>query len=111
MRPLTDAELNRFGAVVVCQRTGRSAVTELKLAAVAAQAERELRAAGKAERAEHEKAYLKSSLEHAGASLPAIRALGKPSGETILALTRRRSSPWRKSSGTRPCMSSGCWRS
>jgi 3-methyladenine DNA glycosylase AlkD len=38
-------------------------------------AEQELRAAGTASRAEHEKAYLKSPLEHAGASLPAIRAV------------------------------------
>lgn len=39
--------------------------------------ERELRAAGSPERAVHEKAYLKSSLEHAGASLPAIRGCAK----------------------------------
>jgi len=47
------------------------------VAAVAAATERELRAAGTPERALHEKAYLKSSLEHAGASLPAIRGLAK----------------------------------
>jgi 3-methyladenine DNA glycosylase AlkD len=39
--------------------------------------ERELRAAGTPERAAKEKAYLKSSLEHAGANLPAIRASAK----------------------------------
>ncbi|MBA2699965.1 MAG: DNA alkylation repair protein, partial [Nocardioidaceae bacterium] len=50
-------------------------VTELDVAAVATAAETELRAAGTPERAEHEKAYLKSSLEHAGVSLPVIRAL------------------------------------
>ncbi len=50
-------------------------MTELDVAAVATAAETELRAAGTPERAEHEKAYLKSSLEHAGVSLPVIRAL------------------------------------
>jgi 3-methyladenine DNA glycosylase AlkD len=40
-------------------------------------AEHELRAAGTSERAEHEKRYLKSSLEHAGTSLPVIRAIAK----------------------------------
>ncbi len=44
---------------------------------MAAAAEQELRQAGTAERAVHEKAYLKSSLEHAGASLPLIRGLAK----------------------------------
>ena len=60
MRPLDDPEKST-----------------VRLAALVAQAERELRAAGTAARAEHEKAYLKSSLEHAGASLPAIRGLAK----------------------------------
>ncbi len=44
---------------------------------VVASAENELRAAGTPERAAHEKAYLKSSLEHAGASLPAIRRVAR----------------------------------
>ncbi len=47
------------------------------LSAVAAEAEEQLRAVGTPERAVHEKAYLKSRLEHAGASLPAVRALAK----------------------------------
>jgi DNA alkylation repair enzyme len=46
------------------------------LRAIAEGLERELRAAGTPHRAAKEKAYLKSSLEHAGASLPAIRACG-----------------------------------
>lgn len=37
----------------------------------------ELRAAGNADRAEHERAYLKSSLVHYGTSVPAIRAVAK----------------------------------
>jgi 3-methyladenine DNA glycosylase AlkD len=58
----------------------KSAVNNLSdsdLKQIAAHAEAELRHAGTPERAEHERAYLKSSLEHAGASLPAIRALAK----------------------------------
>ena len=43
----------------------------------AASIERRLREAGTPERAAHEKRYLKSSLEHAGASVPAIRAIVK----------------------------------
>lgn len=42
-----------------------------------AEADRQLRAVGTPERALHEKAYLKSSLEHTGASVPAIRAVGR----------------------------------
>jgi 3-methyladenine DNA glycosylase AlkD len=44
---------------------------------LAARLERQLRAVGDAERAEHEKRYLKSELEHAGASVPAIRKIAK----------------------------------
>ncbi len=47
------------------------------LRSIAASAEQELRAAGTPERAVHEKRYLKSSLEHAGTSLPSIRACAK----------------------------------
>lgn len=36
-----------------------------------------LRIRGTPERAEHEKAYLKSELEHYGASVPAIRSVAK----------------------------------
>jgi 3-methyladenine DNA glycosylase AlkD len=50
-------------------------VATQNLAGIAAAAELEFRAAGTPERAVHERAYLKSSLEHAGASLPAIRAV------------------------------------
>jgi 3-methyladenine DNA glycosylase AlkD len=44
---------------------------------LAARVERQLRAVGDAERAEHEKRYLKSELEHAGASVPAIRKIAR----------------------------------
>jgi 3-methyladenine DNA glycosylase AlkD len=47
------------------------------LAALASQAEKELRAGGTAARAVHDKAYLKSSLEHAGTPLPVIRAVAR----------------------------------
>jgi len=47
------------------------------LATIASQAEEELRAGGRSARAEHEKAYLKSSLEHAGTPLPVIRAVAR----------------------------------
>jgi 3-methyladenine DNA glycosylase AlkD len=47
------------------------------LAALASQAEQEMRAGGTAARAVHEKAYLKSSLEHAGTPLPVIRAVAR----------------------------------
>jgi 3-methyladenine DNA glycosylase AlkD len=53
------------------------AMSATTLATVAAEAEEQLRAVGAPERAVHEKAYLKSDLEHAGASLPAVRALAK----------------------------------
>jgi 3-methyladenine DNA glycosylase AlkD len=52
-------------------------VTRPALRAIADELECELRAAGTQERAVREKAYLKSSLEHAGAPLPAIRASAK----------------------------------
>jgi 3-methyladenine DNA glycosylase AlkD len=41
--------------------------------------ERRLREAGSPERAEHEQAYLKSSLEHAGVGVPATRSIVKAS--------------------------------
>ena len=44
---------------------------------LAVEVERQLRAVGDPERAEHEKRYLKSELEHAGASVPAIRKIAK----------------------------------
>lgn len=47
------------------------------LAALASQAEKELRAGGTSARAVHEKAYLKSSLEHAGTPMPVIRAVAR----------------------------------
>ena len=40
----------------------------------------ELRSRGTAERAEHEKAYLKSTREHYGTSVPAIRSIAKAVG-------------------------------
>jgi 3-methyladenine DNA glycosylase AlkD len=43
------------------------------MSAVAEEVERALCAAGSAERADHEKRYLKSALDHVGASVPAIR--------------------------------------
>jgi 3-methyladenine DNA glycosylase AlkD len=52
-----------------------SVVTRPDLAALASQAEAEMRAAGSEERAVREKAYLKSSIEHAGTSVPSIRAV------------------------------------
>ncbi len=55
----------------------QAATRQLDLTALVSQMERELRAASTPERAEHEKAYLKSSLEHVGASLPTIRGLAK----------------------------------
>jgi 3-methyladenine DNA glycosylase AlkD len=51
--------------------------SDTALSALVAEADRQLRAVGTPERALHEKAYLKSSLEHTGASLPAIRAVGR----------------------------------
>jgi 3-methyladenine DNA glycosylase AlkD len=45
------------------------------IGAVAAAIDTELRAAGSAERAEREQAYLKSSLRHYGASVPVVRAI------------------------------------
>jgi 3-methyladenine DNA glycosylase AlkD len=44
---------------------------------LAGEIERQLRAVGDPERAEREKRYLKSELEHAGASVPAIRKIAK----------------------------------
>jgi 3-methyladenine DNA glycosylase AlkD len=52
-------------------------VTRLDTEALAAWAEERLRAAGTAERATAERAYLKSSLEHFGASVPAIRSVAR----------------------------------
>ena len=50
---------------------------ELDLAAIAKEIDSELRSAGTPERAEKEKAYLKSRLRHYGTSVPAIRAVAK----------------------------------
>lgn len=52
-------------------------IADTALCALVAEADRQLRDVGTPERAIHERAYLKSSLEHTGASLPAIRALGR----------------------------------
>jgi 3-methyladenine DNA glycosylase AlkD len=52
-------------------------MTRIDLVALADEAEREMRTHGTAERAVHEKAYLKSSLAHAGASLPVIRSIAR----------------------------------
>jgi 3-methyladenine DNA glycosylase AlkD len=49
----------------------------MDVTAVAAEVDRELRSRGTADRAVHEKAYLKSALEHYGAPVPAIRAVAK----------------------------------
>jgi 3-methyladenine DNA glycosylase AlkD len=46
-------------------------------AALAAEIDADLRARGTPGRAAHEKAYLKSDLEHYGASVPAVRAVAK----------------------------------
>lgn len=54
---------------------GVAQLTSAELAVLTNEAELELRIAGRPGRAVHEKAYLKSSLEHAGASLPTIRGL------------------------------------
>jgi 3-methyladenine DNA glycosylase AlkD len=45
---------------------------------LAAQIDAELRARGTAERADHEKAYLRSEREHYGTTVPAIRSIAKP---------------------------------
>ena len=45
----------------------------------AARIERELRAAGDPDRAEQEKRYLKSRLEHHGVSVPVIRKIARDS--------------------------------
>lgn len=50
--------------------------------------ERQLRAAGTAERAEQEKRYLKSSLRHLGASVPAIRKIAVAMRKAHPALAR-----------------------
>lgn len=49
----------------------------MSVSEVVAAIDGELRAKGRPERAEHEKAYLKSDLEHYGASVPAIRGVVK----------------------------------
>jgi len=61
----------------MADKNSTGSVGDALLEQIAAEAEAELRHAGTPERAHHEQAYLKSSLEHAGASLPAIRALAK----------------------------------
>ena len=50
---------------------------------VAAKLEGELRSAGGAERAENEKRYLKSELEHFGTPVPVIRKLTKAAIKTL----------------------------
>jgi 3-methyladenine DNA glycosylase AlkD len=52
-------------------------MTGVDLVALANEAEREMRSQGTTERAVYEKAYLKSSLDHVGASLPVIRSIAK----------------------------------
>ncbi len=49
----------------------------MDITAVVADIDAELRALGTADRAEHEKAYLKSALEHYGATIPGIRSVTK----------------------------------
>ena len=49
----------------------------------AEQIESRLREVGTAERAESEKRYLKSSLEHLGASLPQVRAEARPAAKAV----------------------------
>ncbi|MGZ4755223.1 MAG: DNA alkylation repair protein [Acidimicrobiia bacterium] len=49
----------------------------MDVAAVVEEIDAALRAAGSPDRAEHERAYLKSDLEHYGASVPAIRAVAR----------------------------------
>lgn len=49
----------------------------MDVAALTSQIGAELRARGVPERAEHERAYLKSELQHYGASVPAIRSVAK----------------------------------
>jgi len=52
----------------------------MSTSAIAARIERELRAVGDPDRAEQERRYLKSSLEHVGASVPATRKVAKGAG-------------------------------
>src|ERR1700730_9953046 len=47
---------------------------------LAAEIDAELRARGTADRAEHERAYLRSELEHYGTTVPAIRSIAKSVG-------------------------------
>ncbi len=61
---------------------------ELDVVAIADEAECELQAAGTPARAIHEKAYVKSSRNHAGASLPAIRAAANVFGVNTWTSTR-----------------------
>ena len=63
---------------------------ELDVGALASAIDSELRAAGNAQRAEKERAYLKSVLCHYGASVPTIRAAAKAVARQYPAMTHRR---------------------
>jgi 3-methyladenine DNA glycosylase AlkD len=58
-------------------RTRLHSIRSVDTAKVAVEIEGGLRSAGDAARAEHEKRYLKSDLDHLGASVPAIRRVAK----------------------------------
>ena len=62
---------------------------ELDLGALASAIDSDLRAAGNAQRAEKEQAYLKSVLRHYGASVPMIRAVAKAIARQYPAMTHR----------------------
>ena len=49
----------------------------MNISLVAAETETELRARGNSQRSEHEKAYLRSELEHYGTALPVVRSVAK----------------------------------
>lgn len=59
----------------------------IDISAVADAIDTDLRAAGQPERADRERAYLKSALVHYGASVPAIRAVAKATVRRHTALT------------------------
>jgi 3-methyladenine DNA glycosylase AlkD len=60
--------------------TARSIPFEMDVRPLVAQIDAELRDHGTAERAEHEKAYLRSDLGHYGTTVPAVRAVAKAVG-------------------------------
>ena len=62
------------------------------------QIDTELRTQGTPERAEHERAYLKSGLEHYGTSVPVIRAVAKDRPGKA----HRRSAAWPREAGANP---------